>query len=342
MIQRMPSEEKSGRLTQHSIVTKGHTIFNYERRTMRGSVYYQTATLVKYVFAEGAKKIDRIDPSHHHFQCVASYQTMDAYRRIWNNFALYLKELWDLKDLEQLTSIHIQDYCDYKITGGISKQYAEKINSALGKLEIALQRFNDTTGKVKLIFDFSVRQTVLDEARQRGILVSNYHNRAYDNPIAIIDAIPDVCHRLAAKIQWESGTRYKGIGVIKYDQLRGLSYDNVTGVRVGVIHNKEKGGNEGDIQVSEKTYQALEAMICKDGFLKIDYQQYICSINMACDQVDQPRHGSHGFRWSFVKRRMREYQSYGSTYDQAMQYASWECKHGRKSITDHYLGNNQC
>jgi len=309
---------------------------------MRGSIYFQTGLLVRYVFAEGAKKVDRIDPMHPHFQCIASFQTMDSYRHIWNNLALYMVEVWGIKDLERLEAIHIQDYCNNKIIAGISKQYAEKINSALGKLEIALQRFNDTTGKVKLIFDFSVRQSVLDEARQRGILVSNYHNRAYSDPIAIINAMDNGVYRLAATIQWESGTRYKGIGVIKYDQLRGLFYDNVTGVRVGVIHNKEKGGNEGDIQVSEETYQALESIIYKDGILRIDYQRYIYSINIACDKVGQPRHGSHGLRWSFVKRRMREYQSYGSTYDQAMQYVSWECKHGRKSITDHYLGNNQC
>jgi integrase len=309
---------------------------------MRGSVYYQTATLVKYVFAEGAKKKDRIDPSHHHFQCVASYQTMEAYRRIWNNFALYLKEVWALKDLEQLTSNYVQDYCDYKITGGISKQYAEKINSALGKLEVALQRFNNVNGQVKQIFDFSIRQIILDEARRGGILVSNYHNRAYSDPIAIINAMNNDTHRLAATIQWESGTRYKGIHIIKPDQLKGIAVDEVTGKRIGVIHNKEKGGNEGDIQVSEEMYQALEAIIYKDGILRIDYQRYICSINMACDCVGQPRFGSHGFRWSFVKRRMREYQRHGRSYDQAMQCVSWECKHGRKSITDHYLGNNQC
>jgi integrase len=294
------------------------------------------------VFAEGAKKVDRIDPAHSHFQCVSSFQTMDSYRQIWNNLALYLREVWEIKDLERLTSFHIQDFCDHKITGGISKQYAEKINSAIGKLQLALQRFNDHYGSTKVIYDFSIRQTILDNARRDGILVSNYHNRAYQNPEAIIDAIEDDLHRLAAKIQWESGTRYKGVRVIKKDQLKGISVDTITNRRVGIVYNKEKGGNEGEILMSEETYRVLEMYIQRNGIFKIDYQKYNDSINSACDRIGQVRHGIHGLRWSFVKRRMREYQSYGSAYDQAMQYVSWECKHGRKSITEHYLGNNQC
>jgi integrase len=294
------------------------------------------------VFAEGAKKIERIDSGHPYYQCIASYQTMEAYRRIWNNLALYLREVWEIKDLERLASIHIQDYCNHKIVGGASKQYAEKINSAIGKLEVSLQRFNEQFGSKKLTYDFSVRQSVLDEARKNGILISNYHNRAYADPEAIIDAIEDDTCRLATKIQWESGTRYKGIRVIKIDQLKGISVDEITSRRIGVVYNKEKGGNGGEILITQETYRALEEYIEKHDIFQVNYQKYNNAINTACDRVGQVRHGSHGFRWSFVKRRMREYQSYGSKYDQAMQYVSWECKHGRKSITEHYLGNNQC
>ena len=35
---------------------------------MRGSVYYQSSQLVKQIFQEGAKKEDKINPNHEHYQ----------------------------------------------------------------------------------------------------------------------------------------------------------------------------------------------------------------------------------------------------------------------------------
>ena len=46
----------------------------------------------------------------------------------------------------------------------------------------------------------------------------------------------------------------------------------------------------------------------------------------------------HGFRWTFAQNRVREYQNNGYTYEQALQGVSWEMKHYRASITEHYLG----
>ena len=37
---------------------------------MRGSVYYQSAELTKVIFFEGAKKHNRINPNHIHYNCV--------------------------------------------------------------------------------------------------------------------------------------------------------------------------------------------------------------------------------------------------------------------------------
>jgi hypothetical protein len=97
---------------------------------MRGSVYYQSAQLAKLVFEAGAKKEDRINPKHPHYQKVASYQTMESYRNVWNNFFNYLKEHWCIKDYEKISSEHITAYLDYKIEYYPSKQYLQKIVSA--------------------------------------------------------------------------------------------------------------------------------------------------------------------------------------------------------------------
>ena len=110
---------------------------------MRGSVYYQSSQLVKQIFQEGAKKEDKINPNHEHYQMVSSYKTMESYRRVWNNFFNYLLEHWKIRNFEKISSEHVQAYMDYKIEYYPSKQYLEKISAAIGKLEIALKNFNE-------------------------------------------------------------------------------------------------------------------------------------------------------------------------------------------------------
>jgi len=43
-------------------------------------------------------------------------------------------------------------------------------------------------------------------------------------------------------------------------------------------------------------------------------------------------------RWNFAKRRMLEYAKAGYSYGQSLQEVSYEMKHNRASITEHYLG----
>jgi len=46
---------------------------------------------------------------------------------------------------------------------------------------------------------------------------------------------------------------------------------------------------------------------------------------------------SHGLRWNFAKRRMFEYGKAGYSYEDCLQQVSYEMKHNRASITQHYL-----
>ena len=153
---------------------------------MRGSVYYQSSQLVKQIFQEGLKKEDKINLDHEHYQFVSSYKTMESYRAIWNNFFNYLLEHWKLKDFEKTEDYHIQAYLDYKVEYYPSKQYLEKISAALGKLEIALKNFAKNIHNIAREYDFSIRQTILDEARDLKYVSNNYHNRAYNNPLFLI------------------------------------------------------------------------------------------------------------------------------------------------------------
>lgn len=307
---------------------------------MRGSIYYQTSQLVKVIFVEGAKKKDRINPEHEHYKCVASYNTMDTYRKVWNNLFNYLHEHWKLKNCENISSEHIEAYFEYKLEYYPSKQYAEKLNSALGKLEIALNKYSKQRYDTPNTYDFKIRQNVLNQARDLKKVAKNYVNRIYQQPELIIENLSTIEHKIAAKIQVQGGARVEGVSLIKSTQLHAISTDKITQKEIGIIETKEKGGKIGDIQVSPETYKLLENYFLENDkkTFKLNYQKYSDDIKQTCISLNITPKGSHGFRWTFAQNRVREYQKHGYSYEQALQGVSWEMKHFRASITEHYLG----
>ncbi|MFY9072056.1 hypothetical protein [Aliarcobacter butzleri] len=305
---------------------------------MRGSVYYQSSQLVKQIFQEGAKKQDKINPNHENYQMVSSYKTMESYRSIWNNFFNYLKEHWKIRDFEKIEAQHIQAYMDYKIEYHPSKQYLEKISAALGKLEIALKLFAKNIHNKNREYDFSIRQVILDQARDLKFVANNYHNRAYDNPKLLIFNLKNSVHQLVAKIQLEGGARIEGVALIKPEQLLGKKIDKITNTEKGIIFTKEKGGKQGEVLVSLETYTELENYLSLNSKFKINRQDYYNDIKQAALISKEIAEGSHGLRWNFAKRRMFEYGKAGYSYSDSLQQVSYEMKHNRASITEHYLG----
>ena len=305
---------------------------------MRGSVYYQSSQLVKQIFQEGLKKEDKINPNHEHYQMVSSFKTMESYRRVWNNFFNYLLEHWKIRNFEKISSEHVQAYMDYKIEYYPSKQYLEKISAALGKLEIALKNFSKNIHNENREYDFSIRQTILNEARDLKLVASNYHNRAYKKPMLLISNLKNPINQLAAKIQLEGGARIEGVALIKPEQLLGIKIDKVTQVEKGIIYTKEKGGKQGEVLVSLETYAELENHLSLNSKFKINRQDYYNDIKQAAFASREIAEGSHGLRWNFAKRRMFEYGKADYTYSDSLQQVSYEMKHNRASITEHYLG----
>ena len=304
---------------------------------MRGSVYYQTAELTKIIFQEGIKKEERNNPESPYYQMVSSYKTMESYRSVWNNFFNYLREHWQLKRCKLITVDHVIAYMDYKIAYYPSKLYMAKINSAMGKLEFALERYSALYDEDPKGYDFSKRLEVFNSAKDLDLVANNYHNRAYRDPEKLIGHLDYAEHQLAARIQYEGGARLEGVALIKKEQLKGLRYDPISKQQVGIVETKEKGGKIGDVLVSVETYGYLEHHL-RDRPFKIKKEEYMREIRETALLLDIDANGSHGFRWNFAKRRMFEYAQAGYTYEQSLLLVSSEMKHNRASITEHYLG----
>ncbi|WP_295009789.1 hypothetical protein [Sulfurimonas sp.] len=262
---------------------------------------------------------------------------MESYRAIWNNFFNYLLEHWNIKDFEKISAEHIAAYMDYKIEYYPSKQYLEKISAALGKLETALKHFAKNIHGAQKEYDFSIRQTILDEARDLKYVVNNYHNRAYNNPTLLISNLQDSFHKLAAKIQHEGGARIEGVALIKSEQLLGTKQDAITNTQKGTLFTKEKGGKEGEVLVTLDTYNELQSHLSQNPKFKINRQAYYEDIKQAALLSNEVPEASHGLRWNFAKRRMFEYAQAGYSYEESLQQVSYEMKHNRASITLHYL-----
>jgi integrase len=306
---------------------------------VRGSVYYQSSQLVKSIFKAGVKKKDRIDSKHENYKCITSYNTMDTYRKVWNNFFNYLLEHWNLKNCENITNEHVAAYFYYKIEYYPSKQYVEKISSALGALEIALNKYAKMKYEEPNSYDFKIRQDILNEARNLKLVATYNKSRVYENAKQIIENLSCEEHQIAAFIQTIGGARLEGVGYIKKEKLKGFKIDKITNKEVGVIETKEKGGKIGDVLVDAQSYVFIRAYIeNNEGIFKINKQKYSNDIRETCIKLNVQPHGSHGFRWTFAQNRVREYQNHGYSYEQAIQGVSWEMKHFRADITEHYLG----
>ena len=304
---------------------------------MRGSVYYQTAQLTQAIFIDGIKKEVRIDETSPYFGCIASFRTMDTYRGVWNNLGHYLREYWNVRDFEVIEPKHIEAYLDYKIEYYPTKQYLEKLTAAIGKLEVALKRYSMKRYERVSDHDFSIRQKVLNSARKLKLVADNYHNRTYEDPEQLIRALSKPEHQIAAQIQLDGGARSEGVTLIKAIQLRGEGYDEIMDKEIGIIETKEKGGKVGNVHLSLETYHLLVQHIREHGQFRIKYRQYIDDLRAAAYKIGVAPEGSHGLRWNFAHRRLIAYQKSGRTYDEALQFVSYEMKHYRASITEHYL-----
>ena len=122
------------------------------------------------------------------------------------------------------------------------------------------------------------------------------------------------------------------------EQLKGIKIDSVINEEVGIIETKEKGGKVGDVLVPLDIYKKLENYLIENDKFKIIYQHYLNDLKQASKLSNQKYHSSHGLRWTFAQNRVRDYQQKANySYYEAIQKVSWEMKHFRASITEHYL-----
>lgn len=342
---------------------------------MRGSIHYQTGELAKVLFKPGMSKSEQKRSGFiANAKTLETYREVWNELGIYvkENFALK-----DLQELNEKHIVHYMYYKVYQQISEqrleLISSALHKLEIALRKLNAKYSLESSRYSlNIDREYDFSVRHEILNEARKNLLVIEisdePTFRRAYDDPKALIDAITDPSFKLAAKIQYESGARLEGIERIdhylsiktqklhdnrlsdsidyiriddinsKVEQLQGIEYDSLEAMQKGRIFDIEKGGKPGILLVHVDTYKQLKAHLLKHDVFHIDINKYRTALKKAAQITNQEYQGSHGLRWNFARERFSKIQIIGGlTYDQALQQVSWEMKHERASITEHYL-----
>ena len=280
-----------------------------------------------------------------------SFGSWKVYKYESHRFSEYLKQqgvasILDIAEVQSLVNVYLQDLLERYIKQKKSRQTFETILSALGKFEYAINTFiaNHLLDLQRL--DIKKTRMAFYKESKKVLKKSSkaYSNRAYPDPIGLIEAITDGTNQLLASLQYEGGFRAEGVGApahrklknpLTIDALRGIGVDTVTGSPVGVVAAQEKGGKITKHYISTVTYQLLEEYIQRYGKLELSYTAYIEAINRAAHATGQYEtgRGTHGLKHNFAQERFLECVSHGMKQEQALQQVSLETSHFRLSET---------
>ena len=305
---------------------------------MRGNINYQVHQVFKEIISFGQSKHEakaeaRADGANTWHEVgkelgIYSYATADQYRDIAKDLMNYTREQFGFKDIEKLSSEHIQAYLENKIAEGVRYSTFQKYAAALEKLEVALNQYaqSHNTGNQ---YSFDI-QDVRQQASE--VLERSQATRAYEDPKALIENIQNSDYKIIAQAQHEGGFRISELNHISEKNFK----DNNT---FRVISGK--GGKDREVPLSKETYQSLKSLLDKadksDGKYKFNMNDYRNTLKEAAQASNQDYTGSHGLRWNFAQEKFMELQREGRTYEQALQEVSNLLGHERPDITEHYL-----
>lgn len=278
---------------------------------------------------------------------IRSFGSWNVYRYEAHRFVEFMRRK-GRDTIMNTQSVHedMADYLEERLTiyaeKKRSRQTMETILSALGKFQYAVNHYIEIhmpdqpkLDTEDLRLDFYTRSKRLLRKSSKC-----FDNRAYQDPIRLIETITDGTYQLQASLQYEGGLRAEGVGApsnrrlknpLTIDGLRGIVSDPVTGLSVGIITSVEKGGKYTEHYVSVETYQRLKEYIAQHGQLESDYNAYVGAIIEAAKETCQyaSGRGSHGLKHNFAQERYLECIRHGMTHEQALQQTSLETSHFR-------------
>lgn len=284
------------------------------------------------------------EANHHGIRSFGAWKT---YKYEAHRFASFMEEngitnLLDTLSVQDCMRLYLEKRLGNYAQMKRSRQTMETILSSLAKFEYAINHYIELHLPDASRLD-TEKHRMEFYAKSRKLLSKSsklFDNRAYPDPVRLIQVITDGTYQLQAALQYEGGLRAEGTGVpsnrrlknpLTQDGLHGIGTDLVTGLSVGIVSSVEKGGKATEHFISVETYTRLHEHILKYGKLESDYNCYINAINQAAKATGQyaAGRGSHGLKHNFAQERYLECIAHGMSHEQALQQTSLETSHFR-------------
>jgi len=261
---------------------------------------------------------------------IASYRTYDAYRAVTADFARFV-EAQGVFRVQDLRPEHATAFLDEKLAAGCSCNTLRTYGAALGKFDVALAR----APRAMNVPAEARISPGLKAARQR----CNRHavrldgeRRAYTDTPGLVATVRDDGHRLAARLQLESGFRVSEVLNLGRSSLLGETMDPVTKRWCGLVLVKGKGGFGRVQYVPAATFRALETHLnAHAGGMGIGYKAYLADLHRAANETGQSWGGTHGLRHNYVRTFVAEAAGCGLSSDAVMREAMERVGHHRVS-----------
>lgn len=281
---------------------------------------------------------------------IRSFGTLNAYLREAHSFAKFLqangiRDLRDTASVQKAAGQYMSSRLEAARAMGQSLQTQETRSAALAGFERAFNTFFAQRGLGERLNFAAARQEYLALSRAYLSRGREYEagTRAYPAPERLAAAMNNETHRLQATLQYQGGLRTEGVGApsgklgnpLTWENMKGLTTDPVTGIRVGHIEVREKGGKWTSHYIPHETYTQLVHHLEKHGSLQSRYSEYRHAILSAAKATGQyaPGRGTHGLKTAFAQRRYMECVRHSFSHEQALQQVALELAHNRADVT---------
>lgn len=261
---------------------------------------------------------------------IASYRTYSAYKSVSLAFA-HFAAAQGVQRVQDLRPEHAEAFMRARLAAGCSCNTLRTYAAALGKFDCALERapkamrIPDTArlspGIEAVRRDFNHEAPRLDTTR-----------RAYSAPAAVVQAVQNEGHQLAARLQLGAGFRVSEVLGLNRASLQGETRDPVSGRWSGLVAVVGKGGFGRTQYVPLADYRALSAHLdAHRGGLGVRYKAYLADLHRAADAVGEAWAGTHALRHNYVRAFLVEAAGAGLGSDAMMREAMARVGHYRMS-----------
>ena len=245
-----------------------------------------------------------IDDFMHNFgknSGIYSDQTFKDYLARSIEFAKFVKETFNVKDISKINAEHTKAFLNFKVSAGLAKSSIQAYSAAIEKFEQAL------SVKYQRTFSLDVKNAISDKTKESLQVKERSGYHPYQNPQALVENIKNnpaisAGHKLAVQITFETGVRTHKM--ITYAGIK-IAGDGIT--------TQGKGGRIREFELSTSVKNEL-SRLAPDGTFKLtdrDYKEILQELKTASLATGQTYEALHGLRHNFALKNGGDTKDHG-------------------------------